>query len=230
MADSKGGTWKKKRMYGARAARSNSVLKRARIEKESIEKESTNSTPAALSIGRDLAESASTLSHSSSEIEQQNASNHTNSDSENERPGEENCSFECSTEVFDNEAAQRSFDDFMVSLPMLARKTLAVLLMCYFQTRQMKTVHAAALEAAYITGFNERTIRTTYKTDYFTNKGHFSESSRGKYKRVSLLNDENLRLEASMWVRENANKKGSANMTAASFCAWVKLMMNCCHQ
>ena len=30
-----------------------------------------------------------------------------------------------------------------------------------------------------------------------------------------------LRLEASMWVRENANKKGSANMTAASFCAWV---------
>lgn len=143
------------------------------------------------------------------------------SDSENERPDDEDCSFECGTQVFDNEAAQRSFDDFMVSLPRLVRKTLAVLLMCYFQTRQKKTVHASALEAAFITGFNEKTIRNVYKPDYFTNKGHFSESSRGKYNRVSLLNDETLRLEASMWVRENAYKKGAANMTAASFCAWV---------
>ena len=76
-------------------------------------------------------------------------------------------------------------------------------------------MHAAALlEAAFITGFfNEKTIRT-YKNDYFTNKGHFSEPQSGKYKRMSLLNDENLRLEAAMWVRENTHKKCSANMTA----------------
>ena len=79
---------------------------------------------------------------------------------------------------------------------------------------------AAALEAAYITGFNEKTIRT-YKNDYLKNKGCFSESSNGKYKPVSLLNDETLRLDASMWVRENAHKKGAPNMTAASFCSWV---------
>ena len=38
---------------------------------------------------------------------------------------------------------------------------------------------------------------------------------------MSLLNDETLRLDASMWVRENAHKKGAPNMTAASFCSWV---------
>lgn len=63
----------------------------------------------------------------------------------------------------------------MISLPKLVRKTLAVALMFYFQTRQMKSVHAAALEAAFITGFNEKTIRQ-YRSDYFNNKGQFSES------------------------------------------------------
>lgn len=140
-----------------------------------------------------------------------------NSDSENERPDGHD---EESVDIFDNQAAQNSFDDFMISLPKLVRKTLAVALMFYFQTRQLKSVKAAALEAAYITGFNEKTIRL-YRNDYFENKGQFSETNSGKYKRTSLLNDENLRLEAAMHVRENAHKKGSPNMTAASFCAWV---------
>ena len=87
--------------------------------------------------------------------------------------------------------------------------------MFYFEIRQKKNKHAAAL---YITGFNEKTIRT-YNNDYF--KGSFSESSHGKHKRVSLLNDETLRLDAAMWVRESAHKKGAPNMTAASFCSWV---------
>jgi hypothetical protein len=206
-------SWKRKKVYAARAARMNAVLKRARVEKEYSSAEAGFGS--CVSSINDLHNDPPTLD---SESNQGSGSNH--SDSENERPGEE-CSLESGTEVFDNEAAQQSFDDFMVSLPMLARKTLAVLLMFYFQTRQKKTVHAAALEAAFITGFNEKTIRTTYRTDYFANKGHFSESTRGKYSRMSLLNDETLRLEASMWVRDNANKKGAPNMTAASFCSWV---------
>ena len=36
----------------------------------------------------------------------------------------------------------------------------------------------------------------------------------GKYKRYWLLNNENLRLQASMWVRENSYKKGEPNMMA----------------
>lgn len=204
--------WKKKRMFAARAAKMNAAMKRPCIEESNLVSTSTDSA-----VPSSNEPPAATLQ--SVEINPVSVSYH--SDSENERPDDEDCSFECGTQVFDNEAAQRSFDDFMVSLPRLVRKTLAVLLMCYFQTRQKKTVHASALEAAFITGFNEKTIRNVYKPDYFTNKGHFSESSRGKYNRVSLLNDETLRLEASMWVRENAYKKGAANMTAASFCAWV---------
>ena len=38
---------------------------------------------------------------------------------------------------------------------------------------------------------------------------------------MSLFNDENLKIQASTWVREHAVKKGEANMTARSFCFWV---------
>ena len=67
-------------------------------------------------------------------------------------------------EIFDDEAAQESFDDFVISLPKLVRKTLAVGLTFYFEKRQKKNKRAAALEAAYITGFNEKPfalIKTT---------------------------------------------------------------------
>lgn len=52
------------------------------------------------------------------------------------------------------------------------------------------------------------------------NKGRFREEKRGKYKRLSLFNDEELRLQASMWVRENVVNESGPNMTARSFCQW----------
>ena len=42
-----------------------------------------------------------------------------------------------------------------------------------------------------------------------------------KHKRVCLFNDEDLRLQPSMRVRENAVSKGGPNMTARAFCQWV---------
>ena len=53
------------------------------------------------------------------------------------------------------------------------------------------------------------------KSDYFSNKGRFSDSVKGKYERFSLFNDEHVLLEASMLVLESAHKKDDANMTAA---------------
>ena len=108
----------------------------------------------------------------------------------------------------------------MVSLPTWIRKTLAASLMCYFQKRHKLNVKESALETAYFTGHNENSVRT-YRNDFFSNKGNFTESKQGKHERWCLFNDENIRLEASMWVRENAHKKGEANMTAATFCQWV---------
>ena len=75
----------------------------------------------------------------------------------------------------------------------------------------------AAKEAASITGYNEKMVRQYHK-EYFTQKGKFKEGKQGKYKGHSLLNDENLRLEAAMYARENAYHKRKANMTATSFC------------
>ena len=95
----------------------------------------------------------------------------------------------------------------MVSLPALQRKTLAVLLMESFKKRQNMGVMDAAQEAASITGFNEKTVRL-YRKEFFEGNGQFKETRQGKYKRNCLLKDENLRLEASMWVREHACKNG----------------------
>ena len=97
---------------------------------------------------------------------------------------------------------------------------MAVMLSVVLPKHFNLTSTAGALEAAWITGFNEKRIRG-YRKDFLANNGMFKEERRGKYKRLSLFNDESLRLKAAMWVREHAVRKGEANMTASSFCAWV---------
>ena len=68
--------------------------------------------------------------------------------------------------------------------------------------------------------YSEKTVGK-YRDHLFANKGKFEEDNRGKYKRQCLMNDENFRLQASMWVREHAYRKGEGNMTSKSFCEWV---------
>ena len=67
---------------------------------------------------------------------------------------------------------------------------------------------AAALETAWITGFNEKTIRG-YRKDFFENCGSFKEEARGKYKRFCLFNEETLRLRLQ------------AALVAREFCQWI---------
>ena len=119
-----------------------------------------------------------------------------------------------------NETAQAVFDNFRISMPRLKRKPFSVLVMSYLQKRHKLSVNVSALESAFITGFNEKTIRG-YKKDYLSNKGRFSESVKGKYERFSLFSNEDVHLEVSMWVQENAHKKGDTNMTAASLSQFV---------
>ena len=125
-----------------------------------------------------------------------------------------------SGDEFTDERAQETFDNFMVSLSSVQRMTLSVLLMHNFQQRHKMKVTDAAQEAGSITVFNERTVRK-FRKEYFDNKGKFPETKQGKYKRRCLLNDKDLQLQASMFVRENAYKKGEANFTAQSLCKWV---------
>ena len=153
----------------------------------------------------------------SSQTEEELSASESESESENER-GDSSSSDEAAE--FGDEEAQDTFDDFVLSLPLIQRKTLAVLLMQTFQVRQKMPIADAAQEAASISGFNERTVRR-YRKEFFENKGRFPESRQGKHERQCLFNDETLRLKAAMWLRENSYRKGEGNATAQSFCEWV---------
>ena len=59
---------------------------------------------------------------------------------------------------------------------------LSVLLMETVQKRFNIKSGAAALEAAWMTGFNEKTVHN-YRKQFFENRGKFKEEGRGKYKR-----------------------------------------------
>ena len=136
------------------------------------------------------------------------------SDSENDR--RYSSSSEDESE-FDDNKAQDIFDDWMISLSTIQRKTLSVLLVHALRVRQEMNIGDAAQETASITGFNKKTVRMYHKE----NKGKFKEIKQGKYKRHCLMSDENLRLDAAMYVREHAYQKGSANLASKSFCQWV---------
>ena len=69
-------------------------------------------------------------------------------------------------------------------------------------------------------GFNEKTVRK-YHDKFLEYKGKFVDEESGKYKKQCLMNDENFRLQVSMWVRENAYQKGEVNTSAKYFCEWV---------
>ena len=61
-------------------------------------------------------------------------------------------------DAFDEEKAQNCFDDWIVSLPALDRKMLAVSLSQTFITRQKMKLTDAAREAASFVGVNEKTV------------------------------------------------------------------------
>ena len=77
-----------------------------------------------------------------------------------------------------------------------------------------------AEEVALLFNINKKTIRR-WRADWVANKGFFSESTQGKYKRYSVVEDEEYRDLALKWIRENVSKKGKPNLTAAAFCAWL---------
>ena len=68
----------------------------------------------------------------------------------------------------------------------------------------------------FVFGYHERTVRA-YAEEFFENDMKFNNAQQSKYERQCVLSDEELRSQASLWVRENAFKKGEPNMTSAFF-------------
>ena len=201
--------WKTKRRQRASAARMREI-RAAKLQVAEASHTEASSVPSTSGSASTPAPEPSTPTPVVEEEECEPES----SGSENERPGTDSGSDD---EDFDPQVA---FDNWIVSLRLSDRKMLSVLLMETLQKRFKIKATAAALEAAWITGFNEKTVRY-YRKDFMDNKGKFKEEKRGKHKRVCLFNDEDLRLQASMWVREYAVNKSGPNMTARNLCQWV---------
>ena len=96
-----------------------------------------------------------------------------------------------------------------------AMKRLAVLLMQVCVELGVKVKEAARISE--FVGKTERTVRE-WRQDY---DGQFSEYKKGKHRRSSILDDEDARMLAVRYVRENACKKSQPNLTASMFCKWV---------
>ena len=190
-------------MYAARAARLNEKLKKARLDLSASQGPGPSTSVPSVdddSVSHELVE-VTVETGAGSGSEQRESENESESESgresESDNERQRDSASSDSESDFNDDAAQNCFDDFMVSLPSLARKTLSVSLMQYFQQRLGMNVKDSAQEAAFITGFNKKTVHT-YTADFCANKGTFTESKRGRYERFCLFNDENIHLEASM--------------------------------
>ncbi len=95
-------------------------------------------------------------------------------------------------------------------------KMFAMTLYYHFWNNGKESVHRASAKVSKIIGKDERTIRA-WKAQFEKEEGIFPETTRGKYVRDSLINDERFKLKATKWVREHAFVKGQPNMTGADF-------------
>lgn len=81
-------------------------------------------------------------------------------------------------------------------------------------------IEAAEL-AGLITSKSDKTIRD-WRSKFVESGGSIPESKQGAYQRTGIMwTSETLNKKATTYIRENAARRGAANLTAASFCQWV---------
>ena len=122
---------------------------------------------------------------------------------------------------FTSDEAQACYDDWLVTLEKEHVQMMAMMLFDNYITRFGLLKTKAAEEVALLLGVSEKTVRR-WRYDWLENQGSFSESNKGKYSRYVVVNDEEYRDKILKWIRENASVKGKPNLTAATFCTWLK--------
>ena len=142
-----------------------------------------------------------------------------------------------------DEGLQDCLDDWVVTLTREDRMLLSLVVFQAFRSQLQCGVVKAAEMTSSMTKVNERTIRG-WRKDFIENGGKFSCFERdksmhdsivtcvafmllfvGKYKRKSVIYDENCRHEASRWARQNSMTKGQPNITVSDFCRLVNCEM-----
>ena len=111
--------------------------------------------------------------------------------------------------------------DWVESLPRDDLYTLALLLFHILtQDFQLLITAASKIVAKYVNR-SPQTVEK-WRVDFLRNEGELPDFLRGTYARMNCVsNDEDLTMKAREYVRENAFRKGSPNMTAGSFASWV---------
>ena len=121
---------------------------------------------------------------------------------------------------FTRDDARACYEDWLVTLEKEHVQMMGMMLFDSYIARFGLLQTKAAEEVALLLGINEKTVRR-WRYDWITNKGTFSESNKGKYKRYVVIEDEEYCDKALKWIRDNASAKGKPNMTAATFCTWL---------
>lgn len=115
--------------------------------------------------------------------------------------------------------------DWLSSLPRDDRYALSLLLFHIFQQEFLLLVGSSAKIIAKYLSLHDETVKQ-WHVNFLKNDGEIPEFVRGKYKRMNAItNNEALSEEAALYVRQNAFKKGSPNMTARTCCSWVNNML-----
>lgn len=99
--------------------------------------------------------------------------------------------------------------------------SLSILLFYIFQQDFQLLVYPASKIIAKYINRHYKTVQK-WRVDFIESGGEVPEFVKGRYKRMNAISkDEDLTRKATMYVRENAFKKGAPNMTSRSFCSWV---------
>ena len=121
---------------------------------------------------------------------------------------------------FNSDAAKEIYKDWISCQKKDDQKLMALILMDTFIERFGMTDVGAASEAGLVTGFNEKSVRTS-RNDFYKNGGEFSESHKGEHIRPYVLHDEECKGKALSWLHDHTYAKGEPALTAARFAQWV---------
>ena len=96
------------------------------------------------------------------------------------------------SESFSNDDAQQVYQRWLNEQPKHVVKMMAVMFMDALIDRFNRTSCGAANEVGLVLSHNEKMNRT-WRQDFYTNHGHFTESRQGKHARLFILDDKGLR-------------------------------------
>ena len=121
---------------------------------------------------------------------------------------------------FTLEDARGCYDDWLHTLQIEDVQMMAMMVYDNYINRFGMLQTKATEEVALLFNTNEKNI-SRWRADWVANNGFFSESTQGKCKRYSVVDDEEYRDLALKWIRENASKKGKPNLMAVAFFSWL---------